>query len=345
MTLHPDSAWLLLLLLGLPLIAWWRRRRPRPGLLSSSTALAAGLRPTLAVRLRWLPNALRLVTLGLLVVALARPVQLDDRARVFTEGVAIQLLVDRSGSMRAEDFILGGRPVSRLEAVKAVVRSFVAGGDDLPGRPSDLIGVVSFASYPESICPLTLDHDHLLRTIRTLDVASELEGAETAIGDAIGLAVERLRSLEERLRLDPDRVIRSKVIVLLTDGEQTFGAFDPVTAAELAAVFDIKVYAIGVGGSPGMRGGVDVPTLRTIAERTGGRFFRADDTTALVDVYATIDELERTEIEQQRFETYREAVVAPIDVGPVTLPPVAAVILVLLVTEILLRALWLETVP
>lgn len=345
MTFSSPSGWFLLLLLLVPALAWWRRRR-RIAVAFASTERARAVGATWAVRLRAIVPALRVTALVLLVVCLARPQKLDERTRVFTEGIAIELLIDRSGSMEAEDFRLRGRRVTRLAAVKDVVQRFVRGGDGLPGRGNDLVGLIVFGTYADSACPLTLDHDHVVRAVQETRIPRIEAEKATAIGDALALGVERMRGLEERRHLDTDRRIRSKVMILLTDGENTAGNIDPMTAAEMAAAFDIRVYTIGAGteggaipaGPLGLRRpvGIDEQTLREIAAATGGQYFRATDSASLERIYAQIDALERTGIEQQRFRDYQEYSVQALPFAGVTLPPLLAVVLGLLLLETVL---------
>ncbi|MHC5003394.1 MAG: vWA domain-containing protein [Planctomycetota bacterium] len=365
MSFHPESLWWLLLLPA-GLLAWWRwwspRRRPAVTFSDIGAARRAGA--SWAVRLRWIVPALRTAAIVLLVVALARPRLADEQSRVFTEGVAIELVVDRSGSMRAVDFELDGQRTSRLEAVKRVVEQFVLGGSSLPGRPDDLIGLIVFARYADSRCPLTLDHDHLIDTVRTtqfVGVQNRDEEDGTGIGDALGLAVERLQSLDQRVEVRSADRIESKVIILLTDGENNVGDLDPLTAADMAAAFGIRVYTIGAGTDAAfapvpvtvggrtvtrrMAVGLDEQTLRGIADRTGGRYFRATDTDSLEEIYARIDELERTEIEQRRYTDYQELAVEPTRLGGLAVPPLLAVVLLLLGLEVLLTSTRLRTLP
>ncbi|NNF42380.1 MAG: VWA domain-containing protein [Phycisphaerales bacterium] len=351
MTFQSPSVWWLLLLLGLPLLAWyhWRRARHEP-LRFSTLAPLRTVRPAWTVPARWIVPTLRAVVLVLLVVSLARPQLVDAQTRVHTEGVAIQLVVDRSGSMNALDFERGGRQLTRLDAVKEVVEAFIVGGERLPGRPDDLIGLVSFATYADSVCPVTLDHDHLVATVRDVRVSIDEEDQATAIGDAIALGVERIRSLDEQGGDDAMR-IKSRVMILLTDGEHNAGEIDPMTAAEMAAAFDIKIYTIGAGSRDAVRRldprtgrpgrfrqllPIDEATLRAIADRTGGQYFRATDADSLEAVYGRIDELERTEIERTQYRTYTELPVEPARWQGVTLPPLLAVAFVLLALELIL---------
>jgi Ca-activated chloride channel family protein len=364
MTFHQPSAWLLLLVVLLPVL-WWRRARGR----IRSTIVFSSIEPlqragtTWAVRLRWVVLALRDAALVLLIICVARPQKANERTRIVTEGIAIQLVVDRSISMLATDFELDGRRATRLEAVKKVVGEFVGGGDELAGRPDDLIGVITFASYADSRCPLTLDHGHLLSTVDQTSVSSSADDLSTAIGDAVALGVERMAGLTERPDLAGDRRINSRVMILLTDGEHNAGDIDPITAAKMAAAFDIRLYTIGAGTDLGfqrvrwrngetgrhemvnIRATIDEDTLTEMAEIAGGRYFRARDSETLQDVYAQIDELERTRIEQQRYSDYREMTIESVTLGAVSLPPLLSVVVVLLALNIVLANTRFRTLP
>ena len=192
------------------------------------------------------------------------------------------------------------------------------GGGDLPGRPDDAVGLVSFAGYADTAAPLTLDHENLVAVARNLAITTLREENFTAIGDALGLAVERLR----------ESPAQSRIAVLLTDGVNNAGVETPGAAAELARSLGVKVYTIGAGSTgiahmrvPDARRGstlravaveIDEETLRDIAERTGGLYFRASNADALADVYAEIDRLERTKITEDRSRQYEELFVAPL---------------------------------
>lgn len=362
MTLHQPSAWLLLALLLLPVL-WWRARRTEASLPFSNIMPLSKVAPSMWERFRWIVPATRFIAVSLLIVALARPQLADERTPIRTQGIAIQLLIDRSGSMQAMDFEADSQRVDRLSAVKVVVEEFVVGGDELPGRPHDLIGVIAFATYADSICPLTLDHAHLIDTVRQIEVPSDESNRATAIGDAIALGVERIRGLERRTDIRDAQGIKSRVMILLTDGENNAGDIDPITAARMAEAFDIRVYTIGAGterayapipttdpfsGRTVMRNvrvSIDEDTLKEIAQITGGQYFRATDSSSLEEIYANIDELERTEIEQQRYYDYRELAVQPIPLNGVDLPPLLAVVLVLIGIEVLLRTTRFLTIP
>jgi Ca-activated chloride channel family protein len=364
MTFHQPSVWMLMLLLLLPLLWWGRSRgRMRSTIVFSSIEPLQQVGTTWAVRLRWVVPSLRGAALALLIICVARPQKANERTRIVTEGIAIQLVVDRSISMLAADFELDGARATRLEAVKKVVGEFVEGGEGLAGRPDDLIGVITFASYADSQCPLTLDHGHLLDTVDQTSVSSSADDLSTAIGDAVALGVERMADLTERPDLSGDHRIKSKVMILLTDGEHNAGDIDPITAAKMAAAFDIRLYTIGAGTELGfqqvrwhngetgrdqmvnIRATIDEATLAEMAEIAGGRFFRAKDSETLQKVYAQIDELERTRIEQQRYSDYREMTVESVTLGTVSLPPLLSVVVVLLAVNIILANTRFRTLP
>lgn len=325
-----DAPWFLLLLLAIPLLLWWKGRGrvgKRGAIRFSWTRNAAQAGRSLRQRLSFVPLLIRVLALVLLVVAIARPQKGMERVQETSEGIAIEMVVDRSSSMGAE-MVFGGTRMNRLEVVKRVFESFVLGdGKSLGGRGNDLVGMISFARYAETICPLTLGHGALPKFLETVRLARErTEEDGTAIGDAIALAAARLKTAEETLAQQaPDRAdnyqIQSKVMIVLTDGKQTAGKRDPVEAAKLAGEWDIKIYTIAVGGgesvvgqdtvfgrifSLGRGNDVDTQTLKAIAAETGGKFFAAENAQALAAIYQEIDELERTEIESMRFMDYKE---------------------------------------
>lgn len=360
---HESSRWALLLLLLVPWIGWrvYRKRKP-VAMTFSTTAMAARIAPTWRVRMRWCLPALRLAALSLLILGLARPRKGNEQTRVRAEGIAIQLLVDRSGSMRAMDFTLGARRVDRLEAIKSVVHDFVMGGDDLAGRTDDMIGMIAFARYADSRCPLTLDHGYLLESLTKTEIVTEQEEDGTAIGDAVGLGVERLRAMDAQRKARGAQKMKSKVIILLTDGENNAGDLDPKQAAELAETFDIRIYTIGVGTRGQapipwtnpltgekilrpMQVSIDEETLREVAKATGGEYFRATDTDSLRAIYAEIDKMEKDETIEKRYYQYKELATQFVDVGPIELPPLLLCVFVLLALEMILAHTWLRQVP
>lgn len=318
-------AWLLLLLGTLPLFAWLGRRpRRRPMVrFSSLTDLrtaASGPRH----RLRGVLPVLRILALGALIIGAARPQRPNESRVIHVEGIAIQMVVDISSSMLDTDLTPPGTPprsaFTRLEAVKRVFRDFVMGAGELPGRPNDLIGIIRFARFADSVCPLTLDRDALLkiledtRTIRYLDARGVWSGNPdedgTAIGDALALAVERLRELERTGVGGEQYTVKSRIAILLTDGENNMGTITPRQAGDLAALYGIRVYTIIAGTGEQVplrpRRPVDDSDLRYIADVSGGRHFAAQDVNALQAIYTEIDTLERTRTEERRFVEWHE---------------------------------------
>ncbi|MEY2785019.1 MAG: hypothetical protein RL277_1229 [Planctomycetota bacterium] len=358
-TLALDDPWFLLLL-PLAALAFWRLWRKRPTLRFSAVARARAAGPGAAARLRWLPHGLRALAMTLLVVCIARPVRLNESTRTITEGVAIQLVVDRSSSMLAMDFERQGRAVDRLTALKDVVDRFVQGGGGLAGRADDLVGLVTFARHADSISPMTLDHEWLLaalKDVRPADPGSSEDG--TAIGDGVALGAEKLRDATEQ-RGDESRRIKSKVLVLLTDGENNAGDIEPMTAAELCRTLGIRLYTIGMGtrgmapmpiktpfGVQMMRQPVtiDENLLKAMAELTGGQYFRATDSRSLDGIYARIDELEKTVTEQKRTVQAKDLSIEPFRLGRLPLPPVLVLAMALLLLEAALAHTRWRTLP
>lgn len=293
------NPWAALLLLVLPLWAWWARRRreafryPRV-----DVALRVSRRPA-----RWVarvPYGLRALALVALLLAVARPRIGRTTMEVESEGITIVLVVDISSSMLALDM----PPGDRIAAAKATVDEFIR------GRAHDRLGLVAFAGEALTQVPVTLDHEVVRQAVAGLQVGSLEDG--TAIGTAIAAAGNRLRRATGK----------SKVIVLLTDGENNRGEIDPLTAAQAAAAYDIKIYAIGVGSEgvapvpigqgpfgleyANMPVRIDEDLLRQVAAATGGQYFRATDADALKEVYRRIDVLERTPVRVRRYVQYRE---------------------------------------
>lgn len=321
-----ESPWLLLLLALVPLLAWWswaRRRRSRPSLVYPGAGRAARAGGGEAAWLAAAPLALRALSLACLVVALARPQTGVTSETARAQGIDIVLVQDVSTSMLAEDIA-----PNRLEAAKAVAADFVA------GRPNDRIGLVAFAGRAFTQAPLTLDHSVVA------SVASDLEagmlGDGTAVGMGLATAVKRLHGSEAS----------SKVVVLLTDGRNNSGEIDPLTAAQMAQALGIRVYTIGAGSQQGpslfgnvlqrrmAEGDMDEESLRSIAETTGGRYYRATDRRSLAAVYEEIDALETTELLVENFTRYGERFQGFLIAG-----------LALLLIEVALRRTWLRTLP
>jgi len=300
--LFPQWLWLLTLL---PLIAILRGRRGRVAAVqySSTQTLRQVARETRSRAGRWL-TTLNLAALALLVVGLARPQFGHSTKNVQASGIDLILAMDVSGSMQALDFKLNGEPANRLDVVKSVVSKFIE------ERPNDRIGIVAFAGAPYLVSPLTLDHDWLLQNLDRVQIGVVEDG--TAIGSAIATSVNRLR----------DQPGKSKLVVLLTDGQNNAGKVLPDTAAQAARALGVKVYTIGAG----VRGQAPVPvtdafgnkrlvmakvdvdeeSLQKIADETGGKFYRATDTDSLKKIYSQINRLEKTTHTLKRFERQSE---------------------------------------
>ncbi|HHD62942.1 MAG TPA: VWA domain-containing protein [Desulfobulbaceae bacterium] len=299
---YPQLLWLLALL---PLIAFLRGKRgPAPSLLFSSTSIARVIADSRKDKPGKIPFLLRLLSLALLILALARPQFGNTTTTIEASGIDILLAVDVSGSMEARDFTLDGNPVSRLEVVKAVVSRFIK------ERPNDRIGLVAFAGRPYLACPLSLDHDWLQKRLDTLKTGMIEDG--TAFGSAIASGTNRLRG----------RKAKSRILILLTDGMNNAGKIAPLTAAEAAETLGIKVYTIGAGTRGEapipvvdqfgrkrlvrMRVDIDEDTLRRVAALTGAKYFRATDTRSLENIYREINKLEATTRKIKHFSMYRE---------------------------------------
>lgn len=336
-----DHPWFLLLLPLVPLIGWrmWVANHDT-AVSFSSAAVDWNARPTIRQRLFWVPGALLLVALTLMIVSLARPRDGREQTIISSDGIAIEMVVDRSGSMQALDFQIDGQNVDRLTAIKNVAAKFVAGdegseqGPGLDGRISDLIGLITFAGYADAITPPTLDHTFLIAQLDNTQIVNRRSEDGTAIGDAISLAIDKLSTMDQR----QDQKVKSKVVILLTDGENTAGEIEPLQAAELAKAMGVKVYTIGVGTKGRApfpvhrtRSGrvmvqyvdvnIDEGTLRAIADATGGKYFRATDTRSLEQIYDEIDQLEKTKVETQQFVDYRELAVQSFRLGGYNVPP------------------------
>ncbi len=325
--MHFESPWAFLLLIIIPALLTIRRYTLKRGAIRfSSTGNVAKAGRSLRRRIYQLPTVIRILALVCIVIALARPQTGREQIIDISKGIAIEMVVDRSGSMGAE-MEYNGRQMTRLDVVKKVFKNFALGDDeDLPGRPDDLIGMIAFARYPDTICPLTLAHGALspfLDTIKLVQVRSE-DG--TAIGDALALAAARLEKADEALARqrsgkNKNYQIKSKIIILLSDGENNAGKRDPLQAAKLAADWGIKVYAIAIGGGEAVQSirtpfgvykvpvsqRVDTTALKQVAEKTGGFFREATDADSLSAIYEEIDQMEKSEIESVKFVDYNES--------------------------------------
>ena len=302
--------WFLLAALAVIPVVWWSRRGAGRVTFSSLAALPARA-TTWRTALAWVPDALVAAGVVCLAIALAGPRRGDENQRIRREGIAMVLAVDISSSMRALDLSDGPREQTRLDAVKRVFEQFVLGGAGLAGRPDDAIGLVSFAGHADTRSPLTLDHGNLVTASRQLEIVKQRSDDGTAIGDGLALAIERLRQ----------HAARSKVAILLTDGVETAGTLPARSAIDVAREHGVKVYTIGAGtngvaairvetelGSQLVQTEVEIdePLLQEIAEKTGGAYFRATDLDGLRAVYAAIDKLERSRLEEEMFYQYHE---------------------------------------
>ncbi len=327
------SPWILLFLLIIPLLGliYWRRKSKPATMTHSGTPLAKSLPHTWRITWRPILYAMRLLTLVLVIFALARPQIVQGRETITGEGVEIALALDISGSMASLDF----QPKNRLEAAKQVISEFIA------ERPFDKIGLVIFSSEAFSQSPLTLDHNMVTRSLEQVELAGDL-GLEdgTAIGLGIANAANMLANSEAT----------SKVVILLTDGVNNAGEIDPLTAAEVAKALGIKVYTIGAA-KPGqvpvpvqtLLGGTDIvyqesvldeAILQQVADTTGGRYFRAEDTAGLKAIYEEINNLEKSQVEVQVYNNYTELF------GLLLVPA-----LLLLLLEMFLRRTTFRTIP
>ncbi len=305
MSLSFAYPWILTALIAIPVLAWLKGKRGRESaFLYSSVQLVRGMTNlnrsnvgAMLLRLRW-------VSLALLIVAAAQPRLPDGEAKINASGIDIVICLDLSTSMAAEDFELRGNPVNRLEIAKDVIRKFV------DKRTSDRIGLVAFAGKPYIAAPITLDHEFLLQNLDRLELGTIEDG--TAIGSGIAAAVNRVRELTSK----------SRIVILMTDGQNNAGKVPPLAAAEAAEALKIKVYTIGVGtrgtayvpyvNAFGQRSrttqkvDIDEDTLTKVATRTGAKYYRADNTAALRNIYDEIDQLERTDAELKKFQQYHE---------------------------------------
>ena len=298
---------LFLILLGIiPLLVWdyFRRAKLREAsVVFSDISILKGIRPGFRVKYRHVLMILRMAAIFIFVLALARPQAGQKEEEIITEGIDIMLTLDISGSMKAEDFA----PQNRLAAAKDVLREFIK------ARNNDRIGLVVFSRYSFTQCPVTLDYGMLIELLDKVDIGMIEDG--TAIGMAISNAVNRLR----------DSNVKSKIIILLTDGVNNAGKIDPLTASKAAKALGIKIYTIGAGKPGGAMYPVDDPIfgkryvhmdteidealLRNIADETGGLYFRAEDKEGLREIYKTIGRLEKTNIETKEYANYTELAV------------------------------------
>lgn len=312
---------------GMAVWYWYRHRAVNADIQISDTSVFTKAPRTFRQRMYHGLFIVRMLAVALLIIALARPQTSSSSTDVNVEGIDIVMAMDISGSMLAEDF----KP-NRLEAAKDVAYDFI------DGRPNDRIGLVVFSSEAFTQCPLTTDHAVMKNLFR--DIHSGMIDDGTAIGDGLATAVNRIRKSEAV----------SKVIILLTDGINNTGSIDPTTAAEIAKLYGIRLYAIGVGTTgpapypfPNSLGGItyknvdvkiDEALLKKMAELTGGKYFRATSKTKLEEIYKEIDQLEKSKIDVTEFSRKTEQFM-----------PLAVIALVLLAFELLARYLIYKSIP
>ena len=295
-----NPEYLFLLLLLLPIVGWYiyELRKSDASVQVSDTRVLAAQPKSIRIWLLHVPFVLRIAVITLISFSLARPQLTNKWSSQSTEGIDIMMALDISGTMLAEDL----RP-NRLEAAKKVASDFVI------ARPNDQIGLVVFAGESFTQCPLTTDHAVLVNLFKSVEYGMVEDG--TAIGLGLANAVNRMKDSETK----------SKVIILLTDGSNNRGDIDPQTAAEIAKTYGIRVYTIGVGSYGQARVPVQTPigkqyitmdnefdetTLRSIAETTGGQYFRAKDNTSLKAIYDQIDQMEKTKLRVREFSKHTE---------------------------------------
>jgi len=332
---HP---YFLLLLLLLPVLGWLKGKQGKPpAFVYSSVQLVRGILNVTRTRSGAFLAALRWLILTLLIIALAQPRLTRSETKISASGVDIVAVIDMSYSMADEDFELHGQPADRLTMAREVLKKFI------DKRPNDRIGLVAFATDAYTAAPLTLDHDFVLQNLERLQLGT-IDGGSTAIGSGLSTAINRLRELKSK----------SKIVILMTDGRNNAGKVAPRTVAEAAKALGVKIYTIGVGKRgesrrPRMdRSGrpvhdffgnkiydpdpedLDEDVLQEIANLTGGRYYRADNSQKFQAIYAEIDKLEKTEAVVKKFAHHDELFAWVISPG-----------LGLLLLEVLLRhTLW-----
>ena len=325
----PIFVWVCLAALLLIPLIWLRARAhaKRPTLRFSSFRWLDGVPKGAAVRLWFVTPLFRTLALLLVIAAIARP-QSGGEYSDTREGIAIQLVLDVSGSMQESDFVLNGNRTRRIDAVKAVLEKFVLGQGDLRGREGDLVGLTTFAMFADTVSPLTLDHGSLVDLMRQTDIPGFVNGTQvrqeeeagyTSLGDALTLAIDDLRRAGQQAveGVPGAEAAKSRVIILLTDGADNpprisgLTPTSPVEAAKVAATLGIRVYTIGAGSDQPRGGGFgsffaqraefDEESLKQIAAAANGRYFRATDTKSLETIYEEIDKLERQKTGERTF--------------------------------------------
>lgn len=315
--------WWLVLLLAIPLLAYWRGKSgPAAALTFSSTAVLRALGKSSAAKAGKFLRAILLLSLALLTIAMARPQLGKSLTQVEASGIDIMVVLDVSGSMLTKDFTIGGQAATRIDAIRQVTEKFIE------GRPNDRIGIIAFAGRPYVVSPMTLDHDWLLKNLERIKIGLVEDG--TAIGSGMAAAANRLN----------DKRSKSRVIVLLTDGENNTGKIPPNTAAEAIKALKIRLYAVGAGingiaptpvfnpqnGKPltDMLGNImyqnqrvhfNEAGLKEVAKIADGQFYRATDTKSLEQIFTDIDKLEKTTVAVKKYQQYRDLFPACIMAG------------------------------
>ncbi len=322
-------SYILYFLLLIPLILFWywkQNKKNSTAITYSDLKVFEGVKSTIKEKLRHLPIFLRSIALGLFIIALARPQSFSSGENIYTEGIDVAILLDISSSMLAEDF----KP-NRLEAAKKVIDEFI------DGRKTDKIGLVIFSSESFTQCPLTIDYPVLRGLLK--DIHSGMIDDGTAIGTAIANGVNRLK----------DSKAKSKIIILLTDGVNNSGEIDPITAAQIAKKFGIRIYTIGVGTigeapypfqTPFgkryqmLKVDIDEKTLNEVAKITDGHYYRATNNKKLEEIYKIIDKLEKTRVEVTSYRKAKELFYVWVAVG-----------LFLILLELILTRTYLKKLP
>jgi len=295
-----NPEWFLLLFFPIILIGLFLKRRPKVPISSLARLENLSSQNIFSIPWRHFPIVLRMLMFVSLIIALARPQSGYEKTTRKSEGIDIMTVIDTSGSMRALDFEINGQRLNRLTIIKELFKNFVK------NRFGDRIGLVVFGTEVFTQAPLTIEHETLVAFLDQVNIG--VAGENTAIGDAIGIASQRLTHAEGK----------SKIIIILTDGENTAGKLTPNLAARAAKKLGIKIYTIGVG-SKGIvpirdeqgflhrvKFNLDETTLKHVAKITGGRYYRATDTESLSSIYEAINQLEKTEIEIEVFFDYND---------------------------------------
>jgi Ca-activated chloride channel family protein len=295
---------ILVLLLLIPIFIWYEKKIKRYASIKFSSIKTVKIAQEGNIfNFRFFLLLLRFLAISFFILSLARPQLGNTNTEILSEGINIFLNIDTSGSMKAVDMEIDKDVVTRLDAVKKVVKDFIK------KRANDPIGLVVFGTEAYTQCPLTLDYNILSEFLDNLEIG--VAGEQTSIGNSIGLAVNRLK----------DSKAKSKIIILLTDGSNTSGKLAPDKAAEIAAQFGIKIYTIGVGTSGKVpyientffgprtyyvQSDLDEQTLKMIAQKTGGKYYRAKNTEELKKIYSDIDQLEKSEVKVKKYMEYKE---------------------------------------